>query len=184
MTPSQRRKFQDNRRDLGAVTVEAERNSNVSENISMKKYLWLGDSGASCHVTKDTVGMFDCSCIYSYIKIGNGKYMYLSTIGKKKVTIVQANGSTLDLILCDCIYVPDICINLFIITKALSECWKLSNHGFLMVLSQADLNITFYQTLKTTHGYFCGVNILPSYDSEGVVKDTTAHEQCDVVLHL
>jgi hypothetical protein len=26
--------------------------------------------------------------------------------------IVQANGSTFDLILCDCIYVPDICINL------------------------------------------------------------------------
>jgi hypothetical protein len=26
--------------------------------------------------------------------------------------IVQANGSTLDFILCDCIYVPDICINL------------------------------------------------------------------------
>jgi hypothetical protein len=38
--------------------------------------------------------------------------MYSSRIGKKKVMIVQANGATLDLIPCDCIYVPDICINL------------------------------------------------------------------------
>jgi hypothetical protein len=101
MTPSQRRMFHDNRRDLGAVTFEAERNSSVSENISMKKYLWLGDSGASCHVTNGTAGMFDCSRIHSYFKIGDGKYMYSSRIGKKKVTIVLANGSTLDLILCD-----------------------------------------------------------------------------------
>jgi hypothetical protein len=38
--------------------------------------------------------------------------MYSSMIGKQKVMIVQANGSTLDLVLCDCIYVPDICIKL------------------------------------------------------------------------
>jgi hypothetical protein len=112
MTPSQQRMFQDNRRDLGALTVKAERTNSVSANISMVKYMWLGDSDSFCHVANDTAGMFDYSRIYSYLKIGHGKYMYSSRIGKKKVMIVQANGSTLDLILCDCIYVPDICINL------------------------------------------------------------------------
>jgi hypothetical protein len=92
MTPSQRRMFQNNRRDLGAVTVEIERNSSGSENKSMQKYLWLGESGASYHLTNDTAGMFDCSHIHFYLKIGHGKYMYSSRIGKKKVTIVQANG--------------------------------------------------------------------------------------------
>jgi hypothetical protein len=47
MTLSQGRMFQDNRRDLGAVTVEIERNSSVSESISMQKYLWIGGGGAS-----------------------------------------------------------------------------------------------------------------------------------------
>jgi hypothetical protein len=102
--------FQENRRDLGAVTVEAERNNSVSDNISMKKYLWHEDSGASCHVGNDTAGMFDCNCVHSYLMIGHGKYMYLSRIGRKKIKIMQANGSTLDLILCDCIYLPEICI--------------------------------------------------------------------------
>jgi hypothetical protein len=63
-------------------------------------------------VANNTAGMFDYSRIHSYLKIGNVKYMYLSRIGKKKIMIVQANGSILDLILCECIFVPDICINL------------------------------------------------------------------------
>jgi hypothetical protein len=178
LIPSQRRMFQNNRRDLGAVTFETERNSSVSENKSMKKYLWIGESDSSYHLTNNTASMFDCSRIHSYLKIGHGKYMYSSKIGKKKVTIVQSNCSILDLILCDCIFVPDICINLFSITKALNECWILSNHGLLMVLSQADLKITFDQTLKTTHGYVCGVTMLPLYDSKGVVIDIKAREKC------
>jgi hypothetical protein len=104
--------FQDNRRDLGAVTVKAERNNSVSDNISMEKYLWLRDSCAPRHVANDTSGMFDCSRIHSYLKIGHGIYMYSSRINKQKVMIVQANGSTMDLILCYCIYVPDTCIHL------------------------------------------------------------------------
>jgi hypothetical protein len=40
-TPSQRRMFQDNRRDLGAVTVETERNSSDSKRISIQKYFGL-----------------------------------------------------------------------------------------------------------------------------------------------
>jgi hypothetical protein len=88
--------FQDNRRDMGAVIVEAERNNSVGDNISMEKYMWHEDSGASCNVANDTAGMFDCNRIHSYLKIGNGKYMYSRRIGKMKIMIVQANGSTLD----------------------------------------------------------------------------------------
>jgi hypothetical protein len=112
MTQSQQRMFQDNIRDMGAVTVQTERNNSVSDNIYMEKYLWLRDSGASCHVANNNAGMFDCSRIHSYLKIGHGKYMYSSRIDKQKVMIVRVNGSTLDLIFCDCIYVPDICIKL------------------------------------------------------------------------
>jgi hypothetical protein len=47
-----------------------------------------------------------------------------------------------------------------------------------MVLSQADLNITFDQTLTTKHGNVCGVTMFPSYDNKGVVIDITARAQC------
>jgi hypothetical protein len=65
MIPSQQRVFQDNMRDLGAVTVESERKNRVIDNISMENYLWHGDSGAYCHVSNDTAGMFDYSRIHS-----------------------------------------------------------------------------------------------------------------------
>jgi hypothetical protein len=73
LNPSQRRMFQDNRRDMVAVAVKAGRNNCVSDNISMAKYLWHGDSGASYHVANDTAGMFDYIRIHSYLKIGRGK---------------------------------------------------------------------------------------------------------------
>jgi hypothetical protein len=65
----------------------------------MEKNLWHEDSGVSCYVGNSTAGMFDYSRIHSYLKIGNFKYMYLSRIGKKKIMIVQASTSSLDLIL-------------------------------------------------------------------------------------
>jgi hypothetical protein len=37
--------------------------------------LWLADSGASCHMTNDMTGMFDCRRINHPIKIGNGQMM-------------------------------------------------------------------------------------------------------------
>ena len=89
--------------------------------VPLKKHVWLGDSGASVHVTNDSTSMFECCRIHLYLKISNGKHLYSSMIGKKKASIVQANGSTLDLILHECMYIPDICINLFSITKVLSE---------------------------------------------------------------
>jgi hypothetical protein len=39
MTPSQRRMFQDNRHNLGTVTVELERSNSVSDKISMEMHL-------------------------------------------------------------------------------------------------------------------------------------------------
>jgi hypothetical protein len=39
------------------------------------KNLWLADLGASCHMTFDETGMFDCQEIKSQIKIGNSQTM-------------------------------------------------------------------------------------------------------------
>ena len=61
---------------------------------TLKKHLWLGDSGASVHVTNDANSMFDCRRIHLYLKISYGKNLYSSMIGKKKASIIQANGST------------------------------------------------------------------------------------------
>ena len=71
-----------------------------------RRSMWLGDSGASCHMTCNDAGMFDCKNIKSYIKVGDGKTVLASKIGKKKMTVIQQNGETMDIVLQECKYVP------------------------------------------------------------------------------
>jgi hypothetical protein len=54
--------------------------------------LWLADSGASCHMTFNEEGMFDCRDVHSPIKIGNGKSMVATKIGRKRLTMVMPDG--------------------------------------------------------------------------------------------
>jgi hypothetical protein len=61
----------------------------VSKNMGN---LWLAYSGASCHMTFSKEGMYDCKEVRVPIKIGNGKSMVATKIGKKKVTMVLADG--------------------------------------------------------------------------------------------
>ena len=102
----------------------------------------------------------------------------LSIIGKKTFTIVQVNGSTLDLILNDCMYFPDVYLSCFIITKALGDGMTTCNHSIHMVLSKFDGHILLHQVFKTTHGYVCISEILTSYDTESTAMDLAARDQC------
>ena len=88
MAPSQLRLFQQNRRDLGAATVDTDMSDDGFNNASLKRHVWLGDSGASVHVTNDSNSMFDCRRIDLYLEISNGKHLYSGMIGKKKALTV------------------------------------------------------------------------------------------------
>lgn len=44
---------------------------------------WLGNTGASCHLTNDDEGMFEVTMIASPVKISSGKSMTATKIGKK-----------------------------------------------------------------------------------------------------
>jgi hypothetical protein len=58
----------------------------VTLNVSGSKdnNLWLGDSGASCHMCINDEGMFDCRMENSYIKVGNGKSLYHQRLVRKE----------------------------------------------------------------------------------------------------
>jgi hypothetical protein len=63
--------------------------------------LWLADLEASCHMTNDMTGMFDCRRINHPIKIGNGKMMMVTHIGKKRMQILSKGGVHNELVLHD-----------------------------------------------------------------------------------
>jgi hypothetical protein len=80
----------------------------VSKNMGK---LWLADLCASCHMTFSEGGMYDCKEVQVLIKIGNSKSMVATKIGKKKVTMVLADGRTAEITLGNCKLVPSLRVN-------------------------------------------------------------------------
>jgi hypothetical protein len=83
-------------RDGAFIHMEKEQvNANLTTKNKISNDLWLGDSGASCHMTNSDEGMYNCRDIKSPIKIGDGRTLYATKIGMKKLVVIQKDGSTL-----------------------------------------------------------------------------------------
>jgi hypothetical protein len=62
--------------DMGLSVADKQKENRLSN-------LWLAHSCASCHMTFDETGMFDCRAVHSKTKIGNSQTMTATKIGKK-----------------------------------------------------------------------------------------------------
>ena len=69
--------------------------------------LWIGDTGATSHMTNNDFGMFDCSTANSNVYVGNGKALKASKIGKIKLHNI-IDGKITSFILQDVLYVPEL----------------------------------------------------------------------------
>ena len=83
--------------------------------------IWLADTGASCHMTNNDEGMFDCKNISTPIRVGSGKTLMAIKIGKLKRTVVSKNGSSQVIVLQEVKYVPELWVNLFSVGQALKK---------------------------------------------------------------
>jgi hypothetical protein len=79
--------------DIALSNINKERTDKIGPNT------WLANSGASCHLTNSDDGMFDVQVISSPVKIGNGKALTATKIGKMRRTIIQKNEDTVDITL-------------------------------------------------------------------------------------
>ena len=131
--------------------------------------IWMGDSGASCHMTCDDKGMYETSTINSPIRIGNGTTLRATKIGKKRVTVYQQDGSTQNIVLEGCKFVPGLWTNLFSITKALEHQWIISNDGIIISVRKGNIRITFDKIMPTHSGNLIGVEMRPRLDLDAAL---------------
>jgi hypothetical protein len=87
----------------------------------MNQNTWLGDSAASTHMGFSNEGMIDVEIINSPVRIGNGKALTATKIGKRHITIIQKDGSTQVAILSKYKCVPELWVNLFSISQSPSK---------------------------------------------------------------
>ena len=145
--------------------------------------VWVGDTGASCHMRSSLAGMFDLEPGTGGIKVGSGKVLKIIKVGKFRGEVKQKDGSTKILILDNVHFVPDLYCNLFSITSAMDDGYGLSGRkDEFLTLRKNDMVIKFDQVIKSGTGKLVGVKIIPTNKTPKLVMTSTKKAH-DVLAH-
>jgi hypothetical protein len=150
----------------------------IKHNAKLTKDTWLGDNGASCHLlTNDDSNMFDVQTVRSPIKVGSGKSLMATKMGKKRVEVIQNGETSGTFVLTEVKFVPGLFVDLFSIGKALKNGFKISNKGCVISLRKGDSVVSFDRMLPTERGFVSGVVLklcVPTLVSENTFPQNAA----------
>jgi hypothetical protein len=85
--------------------------------------------------------------------------MLATKVGSLRRRVVQVDGSTLDIVISEVTYLPDLCANLFSMNKTLKNGFKLSNEGENISLTKGSASITFDRIIKSLDGTVSGIKM-------------------------
>ena len=85
------------------------------------KHSWMGDTGASCHMTNLAGVIFETTCINEQVKVGNSTNMTATKIGKWRGVIEQKNDNKKNILPDKVKLVPGLWNNLFSIGFSLKN---------------------------------------------------------------
>jgi len=101
--------------------------------------VFIADSGATSHMRYSLDGMTDLVEYKTEITVGNNDTMWTKYKGTYHGTVSQQDGTTMEVMLLDVLYVPDLWVNLFSITKSITNpLVKLTNERELIKLNIGD----------------------------------------------
>ena len=89
--------------DLILSNIEVEKFAGINNSV---KYVWVGDTGSSCHLIISDKGMLNIKKIDDNIKVGKVSAMAATKIGDLPVIITQKDGSTMKATLVGAKFVP------------------------------------------------------------------------------
>ena len=133
---------------------------NPTEVQRMDEDLWLGDTGASCHMTNNLKGMRNLKKISSGIVFGNGQRLKATYVGDKKGIVVQRDGTKKVILMKNVKYVPELYCNLFSISAALKEGCTLEGDKDSIKINNSNQFYLFDQRINSGTGLLFGVKII------------------------
>ena len=83
--------------------------------------MWIGDSGATVHITNDDTGMFNIKKCNFNITVGNQETTKCAKMGDINLKLKNSTGTTVPVTLSNVRYVPTFIGNLFSIPTAMSN---------------------------------------------------------------
>jgi hypothetical protein len=105
-------------------------------------------------------GMFNIKDINEKATVGNGEKMVATKVGSLRRRVLQVDGSTLDIVINDVKFLPELCANLFSLNKALKNGIKLNNKNENISLTKVLVSITFYRIIKSLDETVSGIKMI------------------------
>ena len=121
--------------------------------------IWLGDSGASAHMTMTLKGLYHVKSYNGSVTVGNGHKLEVTKIGTKVGTVVQKNGEKRNITLTNVKYVPDLNCNLLSLTQALSAGFNMTGNKNGFWVSKGAMTYHFDRRFKSGSGELFGIKI-------------------------
>jgi len=140
--------------------------NNQPNDNNFNKNTLLCDSSATSHMKNSIEVMTNLEHHIKKIIVDDGKEIYSTHIGTFSAFAVQKDGTTSTVILKDTYLVPDLWVNLFSFTKALTKGSKLSNQGEFITVITGDLSITFDRKIDCGRGHLLAVEMVSRISSE------------------
>ncbi len=133
--------------------------------------MWLGDTGASCHMTNSTDGLVNLVPNKSWIVFGNGQRLESTHIGELVGTVEQKDGEKKQIKMKNVKLVPDLYVNLFSLSAALKEGCDLEGSAEKLTIKKGNNKYFFDQKIKSRKGYIFGIRIVKAFEPEGKRHD-------------
>jgi hypothetical protein len=109
----------------------------------------------------DDKGMSNVQHIQHTVMVGNGETLTATKMGNKHITVIQSDGTKINLTLKDYKYVPGLWYNLLSITKVLQSHWQVGSIGTTLFIKKQKMQITFDKKIKTGSGQVVGCIAIP-----------------------
>jgi len=163
-----------------AITSSVEEVANPlvgQDNYKLNPHTFLADSVCSSHMGSCDAGMFDIKEEQCSVRIGDGKMLTSRKNGKKRVTVVQKDGTMTDIVLSPFKHVPGLWVNLFALLLPLTTGWLISNVGPVLTLKKDDTAITFDRIFATKDGFLGGVDMIAKEEIANLcLQSNRAHD--------
>jgi hypothetical protein len=135
----------------------------IRDKYNVTSDTFIIDSGATLHMRFSPNGMMDYKEYVVPIKVGNASLMYSKGIGTYHGKVIQKDGSTLNILLKDVLYVPEVYMSLFLLTKVLNnESIDIRKERGTLALMCNNYKLLFDRTIKVGKGKLLGIDIIPN----------------------
>jgi len=135
--------------------------------------MWIGDTGATCHMKSSTEGMYDLEkCSDIKLDTANWSTSSVIHIGKYKGNVLCSNGKTKIILMKNVRVVLGLMKNLFLLSTVMRNDWDLlaetRNKVKILKIKKGDIEYKFNQKVSknANGGYLVGMQIEPTKSEE------------------